>query len=198
MPADLHWMTLAQTAALLKSKQISPVELMRAYLDRIDRVDPKLHAFITVLHDEALSAATVAERDIRAGDYRGPLHGIPIGVKDLFATKGHRTTCGSKILKDNVTDYDATAVARLKAAGAILVGKLTLLEFAGGDHINPLTGAGPTRNPWNGDRSAGGSSSGSGVAVAAGCCAAGLGTDTGGSIRNPAAFNGVVGLKPTF
>jgi aspartyl-tRNA(Asn)/glutamyl-tRNA(Gln) amidotransferase subunit A len=116
----------------------------------------------------------------------------------LFASKGHRTTAGSRILKDNITDYDATAVARLKAAGAILLGKLSMWEFASGEDINPLTGAGPAKNPWNLERSTSGSSTGSGAAVSASLCAAALGSDTGGSIRAPAAFNGIVGLKPTF
>ncbi len=138
------------------------------------------------------------EKEIATGHYRGPLHGIPIAVKDIFATDGHRTTCGSKILKDNITHYDATPVARLKQAGAILLGKLTMSEFAFGDDVNPLTGQHPTRNPWKLERSASGSSSGSGAAVSASMCAAALGTDTGGSIRYPSAYCGIVGLKPTY
>lgn len=173
MQNDPCLMTITEVAPLVKARQLSPVELTRAYLARIERLNPTLNAFITILQEEALHSAVVAEQEIAAGRYRGPLHGVPFAVKDIFATKGHRTTCGSKILKDNVTDYDATAVAK-------------------------LTGKGPTRNPWNLERSTEGSSSGSGAAVSASLCAAALGTDTGGSIRAPAAFNGIVGLKPTF
>ena len=192
------YLTISEVAPLLKSKRLSPVELTSAYLDRIDQLNPKVNAFITTLRDEALQSARALESEIAAGRYRGPLHGVPIAVKDIFATNGHRTTCGSKILKDNITHYDATVVARLKAAGIILLGKLTMSEFAFGDDVNPLTGQRPTRNPWNLERSASGSSSGSGAAVAASMCAAALGTDTGGSIRTPSAFCGIVGMKPTY
>ena len=192
------FLTIAEAGPLLRAKRLSPVELTRAYLDRIDSLNPAINAFITILHDEALSHARAMETEIAKGRYRGPLHGIPIAVKDIFSTDGHRTTCGSKILKDNVTHYDATAVARLKQAGAVLIGKLTMSEFAFGDDVNPLSGQRPTRNPWNLERSASGSSSGSGAAVAASLCAAALGTDTGGSIRYPSAYCGIVGLKPTY
>ena len=192
------YLTISEVAPLLKSKRLSPVELTSAYLDRIDQLNPKVNAFITTLRDEALQSARALESEIAAGRYRGPLHGVPIAVKDIFATNGHRTTCGSKILKDNITHYDATVVARLKAAGIILLGKLTMSEFAFGDDVNPLTGQRPTRNPWNLERSASGSSSGSGAAVAASMCAGALGTDTGGSIRTPSAFCGIVGMKPTY
>lgn len=192
------YLTISEVAPLLKSKRLSPVELTSAYLDRIDQLNPKVNAFITTLRDEALQSARALESEIAAGRYRGPLHGVPIAVKDIFATNGHRTTCGSKILKDNITHYDATVVARLKAAGIILLGKLTMSEFAFGDDVNPLTGQRPTHNPWNLERSASGSSSGSGAAVAASMCAGALGTDTGGSIRTPSAFCGIVGMKPTY
>ena len=191
-------LTIAEAAPLLRAHRLSPVDLTRAYLDRIEALNPRVNSFITILRDEAIAGAQVAEREIAGGRYRGPLHGIPYAVKDIFATKGHRTTCGSKILKDAVTDYDATAVTRLAAAGAILIGKLTMSEFAFGDDVNPTTGKGPTRNPWNLERSASGSSSGSGAAVAASMCAAALGTDTGGSIRGPSGFCGIVGMKPTY
>ena len=192
------YLTISETAPLVKSKRLSPVELTSAYLVRIDQLNPRVNAFITTLRDEALRNARALEGEILAGRYRGPLHGIPIAVKDIFATDGQRTTCGSKILKDNITNYDATAVARLKDAGAILLGKLTMSEFAFGDDVNPLTGQKPTRNPWNLERSVSGSSSGSGAAVAASMCAASLGTDTGGSIRSPSAYCGIVGMKPTY
>ncbi len=199
MPAENPcFLTVAEAGPLLREKRLSPVELTRAYLDRIDTLNPRINAFITILRDEALSQARASEVEIGSGRYRGPLHGIPCAVKDIFATDGHRTTCGSKILKDNVTHYDATAVARMKQAGAILLGKLTMSEFAFGDDVNPLNGERPTRNPWNLARSASGSSSGSGAAVAASLCAASLGTDTGGSIRSPSAYCGIVGMKPTY
>ena len=199
MPADNPcFLTIAEAVPHVRAKRLSPLELTRAYLDRIDSLNPRINAFITILHDEALARAGAMEKEIRDGRYRGPLHGIPIAVKDIFATDGHRTTCGSKILKDHVTHYDATAVSRLKQAGAILIGKLTMSEFADGDDVNPLTGQRPTRNPWNLERSASGSSSGSGAAVSGSMCAAALGTDTGGSIRYPSAYCGIVGLKPTY
>lgn len=199
MPIDNPcFLTVAEAGPLLRAKRVSPVELTRAYLDRIDSLNPRVNAFITILHEEALSQAGAMEAEISSGRYRGPLHGIPYAVKDIFATDGHLTTCGSKVLKDNVTRYDATAVARLKQAGAILLGKLTMSEFAFGDDVNPLTGQRPTRNPWNLAHSVSGSSSGSGAAVAASMCAAALGTDTGGSIRYPSAYCGIVGMKPTY
>jgi aspartyl-tRNA(Asn)/glutamyl-tRNA(Gln) amidotransferase subunit A len=199
MPADGPcFLTIAEVGPMLRAKRLSPVELTSAYLDKIDSLNPAINAFITVLRDEALAHARTMEAEIASGDYRGPLHGIPIAVKDIFATDGHRTTCGSKILKDNITHYDATAVARLKQAGCILVGKLTMSEFAFGDDVNPISGQRPTHNPWNLERSASGSSSGSGAAVSASMCAAALGTDTGGSIRLPSAYCGIVGLKPTY
>lgn len=191
-------LTITEAAALLRDRKLSPVALTKAYLDRIAALDTKVNCFISVFADEAMGRAKTAEEEIDAGHYRGPLHGIPIAVKDLYASKGHLTTCGSKILKDNVTPYDATALARLTEAGCILLGKLTLSEFALGGDVNPLTGIGPTRNPWNLDRSCAGSSSGSGAAVSASFCAGALGTDTGGSIRLPAGFCGIVGMKPTF
>ncbi len=192
------YLTMTEASALMKAKRLSPVELTQAYLDRIESLDPLVKSFITVLRDEALKQAHELQQEMAAGHYRGPLHGIPIAVKDMFATQGHRTTCGSKILKDNITHYDATVVARLKKAGCILLGKVTLSEFAFGDDVNPLTGEGPTHNPWNLERSVAGSSSGSAAAVCGSLCAGALGTDTGGSIRVPSGYCGIVGLKPTY
>ena len=181
---DVVNVSMIEAGRLLRTKQVSPVELTQAYFSRIDSYNPKVNAFITVLREEALATAREAEKEIAAGKYRGPLHGIPIAVKDIFATNGHLTTCGSKILKDNMTHYDATAVARLRKAGCILLGKLTMSEFALGDDVNPLTGQRPTRNPWNLERSVSGSSSGSGAAVAASFCAAQ--SSTSGRAARPA------------
>ena len=190
--AALATASLATVAARLKKKEISPVEVTNAVLDRIAAVDGKVKAYVTVTADEARQAARAAETEIAVGRYRGPLHGIPIGVKDLFYTRGVKTTASSKILASFIPDHDATVVERLKQAGAIIVGKTNTHEFAY-SVFSP-----PTRNPWDLDRIPGGSSGGSGAAVAASLCAAALGTDTGGSIRIPSALCGVVGIKPTY
>ncbi len=196
-PDDLTRLSIAEAGDLLPRRALSPVELTRAHLDRITRLDRDLLAYITVLRDEALAAAGAAEREIARGRYRGPLHGIPIALKDLVLTRGLRTTCGSRILRDWVPNADATVAGRLADAGAILLGKLNLHEFAyGPTGVNPHYGT--SRNPWDRHRIPGGSSSGSGVAVAAGLAAGALGTDTGGSVRIPAALCGIVGLKPTY
>lgn len=196
-PTDLPLLSLAEVARLLKRRAVSPVEVTRAVLDRIAAVDDRLNAFLTVTGDEALAAARRAERAIRARRYRGPLHGVPVSVKDLIQTAGIRTTCGSRILADWVPDTDATLISRFRQAGAILIGKTHLHEFAyGPTNLNPHYG--PARNPWDPERMTGGSSGGSGVAVATGCSYASIGTDSGGSVRIPAAFCGVVGLKPTY
>ena len=193
--ALLHFKSIAEAAGLIERREVSPVELTRAVLERIDALDAKLHAFITVAADVALRQARQAEAEIAAGTCRGALHGIPFGAKDLIDTQGIRTTCGSKILRDNVPGDDATVVRRLREAGAVLVGKLVMTEFAGiGYHPDVV----PPLNPWNADHWTGQSSSGSGVAAAAGLCFATLGTDTGGSLRYPASACGVVGLKPTY
>jgi aspartyl-tRNA(Asn)/glutamyl-tRNA(Gln) amidotransferase subunit A len=184
--------TIAELGARLRRKEISPVDLTDAVLDRIAAVDGKIKAYITVTADEARNAAKAAELAILAGNYLGPLHGIPIAVKDLYYTRGIKTTAGSKILAGFVPDYDAAVVERLKGAGAVIVGKANTHEFA----MNTWTP--PTRNPWDTDRIPGGSSGGSGAAIAASECIAAVGTDTGGSIRIPSALCGVVGLKPTF
>jgi aspartyl-tRNA(Asn)/glutamyl-tRNA(Gln) amidotransferase subunit A len=190
-------LSLAEAGEQIRRRALSAVELTRAYLDRIGRLDGEFRAFITVLEQEALAAATAADQEIDRGGYRGPLHGIPVALKDLVMTRGVRTTCGARILRDWVPDTDATVALRLTRAGAILLGKLNMHEFAyGPTGINALYGT--PRNPWGATRMPGGSSSGSAVAVAAGLAAGALGTDTGGSIRIPAAFCGIVGLKPTY
>ncbi len=194
---DLTRLSIADAAQRIRGRQLSPVELTRAYLDRIERLDRDFHAYITPLPAEALAAAATAEQAINRGEYRGPLHGIPIALKDLIMTRGIRTTCGSQILKDWVPETDGTVYHRLMEAGAILLGKLNMHEFAyGPTGVNPHYGT--PRNPWGGDRMPGGSSSGSGVAVGAHLCAGALGTDTGGSVRIPASLCGIVGLKPTY
>jgi aspartyl-tRNA(Asn)/glutamyl-tRNA(Gln) amidotransferase subunit A len=198
MTSDLISLSIAEIAPLVRSRQLSSVELTQAHLDRIAAIDSKLNAHLQVFPDEALARARAFDVELSAGRYRGPLHGIPIGVKDIFATAGHLTTCGSKVLLNNVTPFDATSVERLRNAGAVLLGKHALWEFATGDDVNPFTGKGPARNPWDPNRSVSGSSTGSAVAVASGMCMAALGTDTGGSVRGPAAYCGLVGMKPTF
>ncbi len=189
--------SIAKASGLLRRKEISPVELTTACLDRIEQLDPSINAFITVMHDRALDQARKAEDEIRAGDWRGPLHGIPIGLKDLIDTAGVKTTCASALFAERVPTEDAEIVRRLKLAGAILIGKQNMQEFAYGG-TSTSSHYGPVRNPWDIDRIAGGSSGGGAAAVAAGMCFAAIGTDTGGSIREPAAFCGIVGLKPTY
>jgi aspartyl-tRNA(Asn)/glutamyl-tRNA(Gln) amidotransferase subunit A len=184
--------TITSLAARIRKKEVSPVEVTDAVLDRIGAVESKTKAYVTLMRDEARAAAKAAELAVMAGNYLGPLHGIPVGVKDLYYTRGVKTTAGSKILATFVPDHDAAVIERLKAAGAVIVGKLNTHEFA----MNTWTP--PTRNPWDLDRIPGGSSGGSGAAVAASECIAATGTDTGGSIRIPAALCGIVGLKPTF
>lgn len=196
MTEDLAFRSAAALAALVRDKQVSPVELVRLYLDRIHRLDGRLRAYITVCRDEALEAARGAERAVLRGEPLGPLHGVPVAVKDQFDTVGIRTTVGSRLLADHVPRETAAAVARLERAGAILLGKLNLTEFALGGTVHfPF---GQPRNPWNPDHDPGGSSSGSGIATAAGLCAVALGEDTGGSVRSPASWCGVVGLRPTW
>jgi aspartyl-tRNA(Asn)/glutamyl-tRNA(Gln) amidotransferase subunit A len=189
-------LTIVHLARLIRRRALSPVELTRALLDRIDRFGPRLNAFITVTADLAMAQARRAEKEITRGTYRGALHGIPICLKDLFYTCDVRTTAGSKILRNFVPTENAAVVDRLFAAGAILLGKTNLHEFAyGATNINPHFG--PVRNSWAAERISGGSSGGSAAAVTSGLAIASLGTDTGGSIRIPAAACGCVGLKPT-
>lgn len=195
--SELCYLSLRSLGTLIQRREISPVETTEAVLDRVDKIDRQLNSFITLLRDQALDQARAAEQEIANGQYRGPLHGIPIALKDLYYTKGIRTTAGSKILSDFIPTYDATVVSRLQDAGAILIGKLNMHEFArGATNSSSLIGA--CYNPWDTLRVTGGSSGGSGAAVAAGLCYGALGSDTGGSIRIPAAFCGIVGLKPTY
>src|SRR5713101_3804586 len=193
----LHQHTLLEAAQLVEHRKVSPVELTDTVLKQIERTEPKINAFITVLAEQARAVAKAHEGMIAAGYYLGPLHGIPIALKDNLYTKGIRSTAGSKVLGDFVPDEDATVTARLKAAGAIIVGKTNMHEFAwGGTTDNPHYV--PTRNPWNPERFPAGSSGGSGAAVAARECFGAIGTDTGGSIRLPSAVNGVTGIRPTI
>ena len=192
---ELTRLTLSDVAERIKRRELSPVTVTEAVLERIHRINPQLNAFITVMDDEAMNAARMAEAEIAKGDYRGPLHGVPISLKDLLFTRGARTTAGSRILADFVPDRDATLVQRLRAAGAVFVGKTNMLEFAYGE-VHPDYG--PALNPWNLGYGTSGSSSGSGASVAAGLDYGSLGSDTGGSIRFPAAYCGIVGLKPTY
>ncbi len=191
-PVELHNLTIRGASELLRKKKASPLDLVESTLDRIDRIENKVKAFVTVMRDEALRSARQAEGEIRRGRYRGPLHGIPVAVKDLVDTAGTRTTSGSKVRARNVPIKDAAVVERLKAAGAVIIGKTVTYEFA---YVSVKS---PTRNPWNLGRQPGGSSAGSGAAVSSDMCLGAIGTDTGGSIRVPSSFNGIVGLKPTY
>ena len=188
--------TLIEAARQIQDRRLSPLELTRECLNRIERLNPVLNAFITVTADTALDEARRAEAEIAAGNYRGPLHGIPIGLKDLFDTAGVRTTAASNQYRDRVPTADAEVVRRLKQAGAVIVGKLNMHEFAFG-MSGVVSAFGPTRNPWNTERITGGSSSGAGAAVAAGMCVVAMGSDTSGSIRCPSALCGIVGHRPS-
>jgi len=194
---DPTLLTVAEASRAIHERTLSPVALTEAYLERIDALDGELHSYVTVLRDAALDAAHAGARDIGAGRSRGTLHGIPIGLKDIYKTRGIRTTAGSRRYEHYVPKEDAESWVKLRNAGAILLGKHETHEFAigGPDFGLPFP---PARNPWNTAHYPAGSSSGSAVAVAAGLCAAAMGSDTGGSIRGPAAYNGIVGLKPTY
>ena len=190
-----HFKPITEIAEEIASKQLSPVDVATAMLQRIDALDGQLKSYATVMAEHAMAAAQKAEREIDAGMYRGPLHGIPIAVKDLCFTKGVRTMGAAKVLAEHVPTFDSTVIAKLESAGAVLLGKLNLTEGAMGGY-NPEFDI--PKNPWNPDRWTGSSSSGSGVATAAGLCFGSLGSDTGGSIRFPSAACGIVGLKPTW
>ena len=194
---QLHYLSIRQAGELIQRGELSPVELTRACLDRIQATDDRLHSFILLLANEALAQARTAEAEVLRGAYKGPMHGIPFALKDLYDTAGVRTTAGSQVDIDRVPSEDATTTARLKEAGGILLGKLAMHEFAlgGPDWTTPFE---PARNPWNLDHITGGSSSGSGSSVASGQCLGALGSCTGGSIRGPASLCGIVGLKATY
>jgi aspartyl-tRNA(Asn)/glutamyl-tRNA(Gln) amidotransferase subunit A len=194
--ADLVYAGIRELGARFRKRELSPVELTTALLERIARLDPTLHAFVTLTGDRALAEAKAAEAALLAGDAR-PLLGIPMGYKDIYDTRGVKTTSGSALWADRVPQGDATCVTRLQDAGCVMMGKLITHEFAWGIQ-SPGHRFEPARNPWNLDHIPGGSSSGSGAALAAGLCVGALGTDTGGSIRGPASFSGIAGLKPTY
>src|SRR5713101_2777228 len=196
MASELNRLTITEAHELLSSRKVSSRELARACLDRIAAIEPQLNAFITVCVREALEQADAADKRLAQGDAPA-LCGIPLGIKDIYATKGVKTTCASKILDNFVPPFDATVIAKLRAEGAVFLGKANLDEFAMGSSTEN-SAFGPTRNPYDLRRVAGGSSGGSAAAVAADECLASLGTDTGGSIREPASFCGVVGIKPTY
>ena len=193
---ELHNLTIREAARLIESKQLSPVELTQAFLDRIDAIDGDIKSYILVLRDEALAQARAAEAEIAAGNYRGPLHGIPMGHKDLYDTKGIKTTGQSKLYENRVPTEDSTAIARLNEAGAILLGKVAMFELAMGGPETSIFDQ--TLHPYGAEYATGGSSSGSATAVAAGLAMGSLGSDTGGSIRGPASSCGIVGHKPTY
>lgn len=194
---DLHFLTLAEAAKLIEARKLSPLEYTDALLARITALDPQLNAFITVTAELARKQAKQAGQEIARGKYRGPLHGMPVGLKDIYNTKGILTSGGSRVCIDNIPDEDATTTRKLYEAGAVLLGKLQTHEFAHGGPSFDLPWP-PSRNPWNLEHFTGGSSSGSGAAVAAGLLPGALGSDTGGSIRGPASFCGIVGLMPTY
>jgi aspartyl-tRNA(Asn)/glutamyl-tRNA(Gln) amidotransferase subunit A len=197
MNGEPHFLTIAEASRLIERRALSPVELLHAFLSHIANFNPQLNAYLLVTADLAMDQARAAEAEIMAGRWRGPMHGIPYALKDIYCTKGIRTTAHSRTRADYVPGFDATTVTKLRDAGAVLLGKLSTHEFAHGGPSFDLPWP-PARNPWNRDYFTGGSSSGSGAAVASGMAMAALGSDTGGSIRNPAALCGLTGLKPTY
>src|SRR6266481_1570691 len=194
---ELVWRPATELAALIRSKQISPVELTEAVLARIDALNPRLNAFCLVAHDLARRGAREAEIAVTKAEPLGALHGVPLSIKDVIFTRGLRTTGGSRLFAEAVPDDDAVVVGRLRAAGAVLLGKTTTSEF-GHKAVTESPLFGVTRNPWNLERTPGGSSGGAAAAVASGCGPIALGSDGGGSVRIPAAFCGLVGLKPSY
>jgi len=194
---SIHEWTLLEAAQNIREGKISSRELTKAVLDRISAVDPKINSYVTVLSEEAMAAAAACDEEQAKGSLRGPLHGVPIGLKDLFCTRGVRTTCGSRTLADFIPPYDATVVEKVLSSGAVILGKHNMDEFAMGASTE-TSWFGPSRNPWKLSHIPGGSSGGTAAAVAASLCFAGVGTDSGGSIRQPASFCGVVGMKPTY
>jgi aspartyl-tRNA(Asn)/glutamyl-tRNA(Gln) amidotransferase subunit A len=193
----LHHLTITEAARLFRARKLSPVELTRAYLDRIASIDGEIHSYLLVTADRALEEARKAEEELMAGKDRGPMHGIPYGLKDVYETAGVRTTCHSKLLENYVPTEDATVQKKLRAGGGVLLGKHALWEFTfgGPSYDQPWP---PALNPWDRKRALMGSSTGSGAAIAGGLCAGAMGSDTGGSIRSPAALCGLAGLKPTY
>ena len=194
---ELPFLTIKEASEAIKNKEISSEELTKSLLDRIHEKDEKLNSYVTVLSDIALQSAQEADKDISSGNYKGPLHGIPLGLKDIFITKNIKTTCGSKMLENFIPPYDATVTQKLADSGAVILGKNNMDEFAMGSSTE-TSYFGPTSNPWDLERVPGGSSGGSASATAASLCLGSVGTDTGGSIRQPAALCGVVGMKPTY
>jgi aspartyl-tRNA(Asn)/glutamyl-tRNA(Gln) amidotransferase subunit A len=196
-PADILELNLTDLSQLIAARKLSSVETIKAALARLDQLEDKLNAFITVLREQAPAEAKKTDEEIARGNYRGPLHGVPVTIKDMFETAGVLTTGGSKILADWIPEMDSALVERLRAAGAIIIGKTNLDEFGHGG-TSTLSHYGPVHNPWNSERIAGGSSGGSAAAVAAGIGPVSYGTETGSSVRRPASYCGIVGFKPTF
>ena len=193
---ELEELTISRLSREIRSGAVSPVALTRLVLARIERLNPILNAYVTVMRDQALAAAERARQEVAAGHHRGPLHGIPVAIKDNIAVKGVPATAGSRTLAEWIPDHDATVVRRLQDAGAVILGKTHMHEWAKSSHTNNVF-YGPSRNPWDVARATGGSSGGSAAAVAASLCLASIGTDSAGSVRNPAALCGIAGLKPT-
>src|SRR5439155_9160604 len=198
--SDLMYLPIRELGARVKSRQVSPVKLAEVCLDRLEKLGPQLNAVVTVMRDSALSEARAAEAAIAKGHHQGPLHGIPFGVKDLLATKGAPTTWGAEPYRKQMFDHDATVVARLRAAGAVLCAKLAMVELAGGMGYNhpDASFTGPGLTPWNTKFWSGGSSSGPGASVAAGLVPFAIGSETSGSILTPSPYSGVTGLRPTY